>query len=144
MRVRRIMCPVDFSSSSTAALDEAASLAFQLDAQLLIVHVDSRPLPCGAAPSVNCHGEPKRTRLERLAPSVKGVKYEHFLIDGRPAEEIPNFARSHNVDLVVMGRHYQSRRFHNRHDGICDSAAKRCQCPVLTINHEEVEAAWLH
>jgi universal stress protein A len=143
MRVRRIMCPVDFSSSSTAALDEAASLASQLDAQLLIVHVDSRPLPCGAAPSLNCQTQPSRERLERLAPSVKGVRYEHFLIDGRPAEEIPKFARRQNVDLVVMGRQLLSRRFHNRHDGICDSAAKRCQCPVMTINHEEVDAAWL-
>jgi hypothetical protein len=43
------MCPVDFSESSTAALDDAAFLASQLEAQLLIVRVDEHPLRAGAA-----------------------------------------------------------------------------------------------
>ena len=143
MQVRRIMCPVDFSASSTAALDEAASLAIQLNARLLIVHVDEHSSQCGAASSVPSHADARRQLLERMKPTVKGVAFEHHLITGMPAVEIPNFARRQNVDLVVMGRQLVAHRFHCRHDGVCDAASQRCQCPVMTVNHEGVESAWV-
>jgi hypothetical protein len=47
------------------------------------------------------------------------------------------------VDLVVMGRQPVVQRFHSRHDGVCDAASQRCPCPVVTINHEGVEATWI-
>jgi nucleotide-binding universal stress UspA family protein len=143
MRVRRIMCPVDFSESSTAALDDAASLAQQLGAQLLIVHVDEHPLLAGAASSsrslqmADC-----RARLESLLPRAPGVRYEHFLVRGKAAEEISRFARTQNVDLIVLGRQAEPSRFHRRHDGLCHAAASQCSCPVMTINYAPAESAW--
>jgi nucleotide-binding universal stress UspA family protein len=144
MQVRRIMCPVDFSESSTAALDQAASLAVQLEAQLLIVHVDEHQSHNGAASSLSEEAHARRQLLERMAPSIKGVEFEHHLVSGKPADEIPNFARRHHVDLVVMGRRPIANRFHCRHDGVCVSTSQRCQCPVMTINHDGVEAVWIH
>ncbi len=143
MRVRRIMCPVDFSESSTAALDDAASLAQQLGAQLLIVHVDEHTLLTGAASSsLASKMAERRTQLEGLAPRVDGVAYEHHLVRGKAAEEIARFARLHNVDLVVMGRQGDDARFHCRHDGLCHVAARQCSCPVMTINHVPAHVPW--
>jgi universal stress protein A len=143
MRVQRIMCPVDFSESSTAALDDAASLALQLGAQLLIVHIDEHPLLSGAAsPSLALRMAERRTRLEQTAPRMKGVAFEHHLVRGKVAEEIPRFARIHNVDLVIMGRHEGDERFHCRHDGLCHVASQHCPCPVMTINHAPAEVPW--
>lgn len=136
MRVQRIMCPVDFSESSTAALDEAASLAHQLGAQLLIVHVDEHPLLCGAAsPSLAAKMAERRTRLEQTEPRIRDVPLEHHLLRGKAAVEIPRFARTHNVDLVVLGRRDGVHRVETRSDGICQMALQTCPCPVLTINY---------
>jgi nucleotide-binding universal stress UspA family protein len=144
MRVQRIMCPVDFSESSTAALDDAASLALQLGAQLLIVHVDDHPLLSGAASSSLAHEmAERRTRLERTSPHVNGVAFEHHLVRGKPSEEIPRFARLFNVDLVVMGRQ-PVEDSHDRRDGLCVLASRRCACPVMTIDHGRRQAFWEH
>ncbi|HMO84964.1 MAG TPA: universal stress protein [Lacipirellulaceae bacterium] len=143
MRVKRIMCPVDFSPSSTAALDDAASLAQQLGAQLLIVHVDEHPLLSGAAsPSLARTMAQRRTQLEQTTPHVDGVAIERRLVRGKAAEEIPRFARLHNVDLVVMGRQLGDAPDHRRHDGLCQMAACACQCPVMIVNHETPQIPW--
>ena len=143
MRVQRIMCPVDFSESSTAALDDAASLAKQLGAQLLIVHIDDHPLLSGAgSPSQSQKLDDCRTRLEELQPRIKGVAVEHHLVRGRAAEEIPRMARTFNVDLVVMGRKHPDERFHLRHDGLCHIASRQCSCPVMTIQHSSPAVVW--
>ncbi len=144
MRVQRIMCPVDFSESSTAALDDAASLALQLGAQLLIVHVDEHPLLSGAASSsLSSAIADRHARLEQIVPRVDGVQVEHHLIRGKPAEEIPRFARIYNVDLVVMGRTPASHRFHHRRDGLLQAASNGCHCPVMMVSHAPALIAWV-
>jgi nucleotide-binding universal stress UspA family protein len=136
------MCPVDFSESSTAALDDAASLALQLGAKLLIVYVDDHPLLSGAASSsLSQQFAQRRTQLETTTPHVRGVLFEHYFLRGKPSEEIPRFARLYNVDLVVMGRQSGADRFHERHDNLCQLASRRCECPVMTINHTIVHAS---
>lgn len=146
MQVRRIMCPIDFSLSSMAALDRAASLASQLEARLLIVHVDEHGLQSGAASFPSDIGRstyPPRKRLEDATPAVPKASLERHFLQGKPADEIPKFARLHNVDLVIMGRQPASSRFHCRHDGVCASTSQRCHCPVMTINHDEAIAPWV-
>ena len=136
MRVQRILCPVDFSESSTAALDDAASLALQLGAQLLIVYIDEHPLPSGAASSSLAPTQAeRRDQLARTVPHVDGIAFQHYMLRGKVSEEIPRFARTYHVDLVVMGRQDARGRFHRRHDGLCHVASAQCSCPVMTINH---------
>jgi nucleotide-binding universal stress UspA family protein len=137
------MCPVDFSEASTAALDDAASLAQQLGAQLLIVYVDERPLLSGAASSSLARAmADRRARLEQMTPHVDGVVYDHYYVRGKVAAEIVRFARIHNVDIVVMGRQIGEPRFHDRRDGLCQLVARECRCPVITISHAPVPLPW--
>lgn len=142
MRFERIMCPVDFSASSQAALDDAASLAKKLGAQLLIVHVDERPSHAGAASS-SLFAAGQRELLERTQPRIDGVVVERRLIAGRPEDAIPRFARSQNIDLVVMGHRERDQRFHARHDGLCQSVTERCGCPVMTVTCPSDVGAWV-
>jgi len=144
MRVQRIMCPVDFSESSTAALDDAASLAHQLGAQLLIVHVDEHPSSTDAASSpFSCQAGARRSLLERMAPRVNGVRFEHHFVHGMPGDEIPRFAQLHDVDLVVMGHHNAAERLHYRYDGVCDMVSRECKCPVMTVRHAVEHPPWV-
>ena len=144
MRVQRILCPVDFTESSTAALDDAASLAEQLGAQLLILHVDEHPLLTGAvSSSPSCQAADLRSLLERTAPKMNGVRFEHHLVHGIPGDEIPRFALLHDVDLVVMGHHNAKERLHCRHNGVCAMASRECQCPVMTVKHAAEHPPWV-
>jgi nucleotide-binding universal stress UspA family protein len=143
MRVQRIMCPVDFSESSTAALDEAASLALQWGAQLLIVHVDEHPLLSGAAsPSLSQKMAERRGRLEQTEPQIKGVVCEHVLLRGKAAVEIPRFARRQNVDLVVLARRDRAQCVDVRRDRVWELTIRDCACPVLTITHSAQHVPW--
>jgi universal stress protein A len=144
MRVQRIMCPVDFTESSLAALDDAASLAQQLRAQLLIVHVDERPLNSGAASSfLTCEAGDPRSLLEQTTPQVNGVRIEHHLVRGIAGYEIPRLARLHDIDLVVMGHHNAKERLNCRYNGVCDMASRKCQCPVMTVKHTAEHPPWM-
>jgi universal stress protein A len=142
MRVQRIMCPVDFSESSTAALDDAASLALQLGAQLLIVHVDDHPLLSGAASSsLSSEMAERRTRLEETRPRLGGLDIEHHLVRGKPVEEIPRFARLYDVNLVVMGYSHAPQRLRPHHDGLRHAASRDCHCPVMMVSYSSPQFA---
>lgn len=144
MRVQRIMCPVDFTESSMAALDDAASLAQQLGAHLLIVHVDERPLKSSAGCSfMSCHSREPRRLLEQTAPNVNGVRFERHLMRGIAGDEIPRLAKLHDVDLVVMAHHNAKERLHSRYNGVCDQASRKCQCPVMTVTHTAEHPPWV-
>jgi nucleotide-binding universal stress UspA family protein len=138
------MCPVDFTESSIATLDDAASLARKLDAQLIIVHVDE-PSPVSGAASSSCssHEDDRRSLLERAAPTEYGISIEHHVVQGIPGDEIPRFARLHDVDLVVMGRHNAKERLHARYNGVCDLTSRMCRCPVMTVTHTAEHPPWM-
>jgi hypothetical protein len=138
------MCPVDFTESSLAALDDAASLAQQLGSQLLIVHIDERPLDSDAASSFQSRhaGDPRRL-LEQTAPKVNGVRFQRHLVRGIVGQELPRFARMYDVDLVVMGHHNAKERLNCRNDGVCGMASRTCQCPVMTVKHIAKHPPWM-
>lgn len=140
MRVQRIMCPVDFSESSMAALDAAASLAQLYEAQLLIVYVDEQPSQRAAAASSLGGG---RNLLERTAPTSNSVRFERHLLFGNPGDEIPRFARLQKIDLVVVGRHNAMERMHHRCTDVCDIASRECECPVMTVRHAVEHPPWV-
>jgi nucleotide-binding universal stress UspA family protein len=146
MRCRRILCPVDLSQSSIAALDHAASLALELGAHLHIVNVDETPPLCGAASlSRSQRLADRRQRLEDFTPPLRGVTYEHHLLRGQPAAEILRFARLYGVDLVVMGRADPDRKSGPRaaeHDGVTQTVIRESRCPVMIVGESApVEAA---
>jgi nucleotide-binding universal stress UspA family protein len=144
MHVQKIMCPIDFTDSSMAALDDAASLARQLDAQLLILHVEERlPAPTADFPDLPFHSGDWRRLVERTSPQLNGVNYERHVAHGEPREEIPRFAQSHEVDLVVMAHHTSQERAQCRGDGVCDSTSRECKCPVMTVKHTVGHPPWV-
>jgi nucleotide-binding universal stress UspA family protein len=144
MHVQRIMCPIDFTDSSMAALDHAASLARQLDAQLLILHVEERLRTASANfPDLPIHSGDWRRLVERTSPQLNGVNFEQHIAHGEPRKEIPRFAQAHEVDLVVMAHHTSQERIQCREDGVCDCASRDCQCPVMTVKHVVGHPPWV-
>ena len=150
MKVKQILCPVDFSTGSRRALDEAASLARSHEATLTVLHV--HPLIV-AGPEVPYLGtgvpldESSRARLihrlqEFIAPvQAAGSRLEVKLLEGDPWVVVAEQAQFLPADLIVMGTH--GRRGFAR--WILGSVTERilhtAPCPVLTVSPVEAAGA---
>jgi nucleotide-binding universal stress UspA family protein len=137
MNAKRILCPIDFSDFSDAALQYASSLAQEAGARLYLVHVDDSQVPydAGYAAYVAPPIDPEAL-MERLAakkPTRENVDFEHHLLFGHPADAIVDFASQHDVDLIVIGTHGRTGLSRLLMGSIAEAIVRRAACPVLTV-----------
>jgi nucleotide-binding universal stress UspA family protein len=116
MKLKRILCPTDFSQLAEEALEAAASLARDYSAELLVVHVvESLPFVPGSAPNpisqIKEQGEDLEAdaaaRLRALITKVipPGIPVSPLVESGQPAPQIVALAEALDADLIVMATH---------------------------------------
>ena len=137
----RILCPIDFSEHSLAALDVALKVAQQNDAKLYLLNV--APLPAGAAgfPPVPLDPYPylEKDRQQQLAKLARekipgSVRYETLVVNGDPAEQVLGIARSVEADLIVMGTHGRKGLSHLVLGSVAERVVRESPTPVLTAH----------
>ena len=105
MPAKKILYPTDFSHTGDAALAMATSLARDLNAVLLFVHVEEHPGSYGGGEAYYGVAEPSTEKLKEMLTAVRptqpDVACEHRLITGRPAAAILQLAADENVDMIV-------------------------------------------
>ena len=141
---RRLLCPVDFSASSLAALEFAFSLAQEGDAELTILHVfepghdlfSDRPID---VPEYRPQLEHDLTvKLEALVPdSVRSwcrplTRTAH----GKAYREILGIATEESCDLIVMGVHGRNALDLMLFGSTTNQVVRRATCPVLTLRRQ--------
>ena len=110
-----ILCPVDFSDTSSRALQYASSLAKETDARLILLHVVEGVTE---PPDLDMHAqfnvpeyhrylkEDAMTRLKTAIPDEARLgRSEERVTSGKPFREILRVAAETNADLIVMGVH---------------------------------------
>jgi CPA2 family monovalent cation:H+ antiporter-2 len=140
---KRILCPLDFSKSSLAALDFALSLAQQGDAELTILHVfewpaegeslTTRPL---LPPEYRRDREQEATaKLRELIPdSIRDwCRPTMRLAHGKAYREILGIATEQRSDLIVMGVHGHNPLDLMLFGSTTNQVVRRATCPVLTL-----------
>lgn len=145
MNFKTILCPIDFSDSSDAAIGYASLLASESGARLFIVHVEE-PLP-EYPPDFAGYGigsgaseeEQLFDLLGSFQPTVEGVEFEHRHLKGSPASEILRFAEQEKIELIVMGTHGRKGLSRFLMGSVAESIVRRAQCPVLTIKQPVTE-----
>jgi nucleotide-binding universal stress UspA family protein len=130
---RSILCPVDLSASSRAALRQAGVVAERFGASLTVLFVDD-PLLSRAALKFDEDELARRTKaeLERFVEKTIGnVRCTYEIVAGDPAEEILKAARRLGADLIVMGT--QGHRGPKRlfFGSTADAVLRRSTVPVL-------------
>ena len=137
MKTKRILCPIDFSTHSDAALAYASTLAKEASAKLLLVYVDDSQVPydAGFAGYVPPPDETEllEKRLNETVPAIPGVECEHHLLFGYPADAIVEFAKTHQIDLIVMGTHGRTGVVRLLRGSVAEAVVRRAECPVLTL-----------
>jgi nucleotide-binding universal stress UspA family protein len=130
--IRTILYPTDFSECSEAALPEAASLAREHGARLIVLHVT----PVEQSPAVPMDPRFYWDALEEVRGRLEGLDLNHpvevHLRHGDAAEEILGSADELQCDLIVMGTHGRSGLGRILMGSVAEAVLRGSRCPVLT------------
>jgi nucleotide-binding universal stress UspA family protein len=147
LKIKRILCPTDFSDFSRRAYDYGLSLARHYKAEFYLLHV-VRPVIIGypeyAIPdSVSeFYGELREHAEEQLREFAKvhaegGVQATVAVEEGVATESILRFAQENTIDMIVMGTHGR-RGFQRLTLGsVTERVLRRAGCPVLAVHTPE-------
>jgi len=137
---RRIVCGIDFSKSSRAALDYAMSLAQEDAAALAVVHViDTHPMYVDLLPpaAIDLHTwiEQATAGLHELVPDkVRRVcNVAEVVRQGRPYREVLGLAAELAADLIVLGVHGAGATDRFFFGSTTHHVVREGHCAVLTV-----------
>ena len=148
---KRLVCAVDFSEWSLAALDEACALAEESRGTVTAVHVIEWPWIGGITSFEGIPSEQARALCEyrryqealaqsRLETAVNDIgrdrcRVETKLANGKAYSEILCVAERQRADLIVLGVHGRNPLDVFFFGSTTHQVVRRAQCPVLTLRH---------
>jgi nucleotide-binding universal stress UspA family protein len=141
---RQILCAVDFSECSLAALSFARSLAAESEASLTVVNVVELPPtisdPLGPGPFA--YEDLQRelevdaaNRFEEIVPDATRAssRIDAMITVGKPYQEILRIAREREAELIVVGVHGRSAVDRVLFGSTAHHLVRQSVCPVLTL-----------
>ncbi len=146
IEIKRILLPTDFSTYSATATKYACELATRFEAELhllhtLEVHLSSTPgFAMGLA--LPTYIEESRAAAAKALTTVLdpqwavGRKVVQAVVEGSPKVEIVRYARTHEIDLIVLATHGRSGLAHIIIGSVAESVVRTAPCPVLTVRPE--------
>jgi nucleotide-binding universal stress UspA family protein len=143
---KKLCCPVDFSPTSEAALRVAAGLARDLRASLTLLHV--RTIPGSSIPEGLLEPAPELTRdisgpSDRplaswiaKAEALGAPHVEAAASIGDPAQEIADFARRGDFDVIVIATHGRTGLKHAILGSVAEKVVRLAPCVVVSVTSE--------
>ncbi len=148
IRIQRILVPIDFSEHSQYALQYAAEIAQQLGAKLTLLHI-VEPIAYPADWGFSQVGlvdlekeliDTATSELEKITQELraKGIQVDFEVHSGaRASDEIVQFAKEHNVDIISIGTHGRSGLEHFLFGSTTERVLRKAPCPVLAVRLPE-------
>src|SRR5437667_12664295 len=150
--IKKILVPTDFSEPSEIAVRYGKELAGAFEASLHVLTVVEENAmvyawtsPEGAPVSLaNLRIEMEksaRDQISRVLTDEERSKYRAQLVTlvGSPFLEIVRYAKSQDIDLIVMGTHGRGPIAHMLIGSVAEKVVRKSPCPVLTVRHPEHE-----
>lgn len=143
-QIRRILFATDFSDTAKKAQAYAATLAASLNSELhaLTVVIDPVPLPSATGISIRPKEDPLpqlvRTAELQLSDQMSteitsGLKVHCSVKVGDPVLEIMQYAKLHDIELIVMGTRGRTGLAHLLIGSVAETIVRMATCPVLTV-----------
>ena len=146
IRIQKILLPTDFSTLSAVATKYACELAEKFDAELHLLHtleIHSSTTPAFEMGLVlpTYMRESKAAAEQSLAAVLdpqwsKGRKVIQAVVEGSPIAEIIRYARTQDIDLIVLATHGRTGLSHVIMGSVAESVVRTAPCPVLTMRPE--------
>jgi nucleotide-binding universal stress UspA family protein len=137
--IRKILCPVDFSEFSHAALPAAEDLAREFGAEVTLLHVvDARyDYPEWTELAITNNSEhllqAAKENLANSAQEISGATVDVAVCLGIPHKEINQYASENDIDLIVLPTHGRKGVMHALLGSVAERVVRTSPCPVLTV-----------
>jgi nucleotide-binding universal stress UspA family protein len=140
-RVRSVLVPIDFSSSSLEAIELALPLLKKFGAELHLLHVFAPDYPLAAmaampliVPELEV-GPSVRLQLKDVARKYKIELNQGNIhaLKGRPFQEICELARKIDIDLIVISTRGNTGLKHLLLGSTAERVVRYSPCPVLVV-----------
>jgi nucleotide-binding universal stress UspA family protein len=138
MKVRKILCPVDFSDGSEHALELAVRLAGEHEAELVVAHAWHLPpltMEYSLAPAtLDLIQRDAAQGLDHAVERARGYGARNvrpLLLEGLPWHRITEAAAG--FDLIVMGTHGRTGLRHVLLGSVAEKVVRHAHCSVLVV-----------
>ena len=154
MTLRKIMCPVDFSSTSQHAMRVAIRIANESSAELVLAPVWHLPLlavsgePPVSADVIQRMTDDEQRSLDKAvrdAAELGAKRVTPVFLTGVPWSRITETLDEDSMfDLVVMGTHGRSRFARILLGSVAERVVRHASCPVLVVRPDSKVAPFEH
>ncbi|HMP07314.1 MAG TPA: universal stress protein [Lacipirellulaceae bacterium] len=155
--MKHLLVATDFSDMAAAALRQAIHLAEMSGAKITLLHVvhadkvnetllgldamEYRMRSADAEWTYHFGDGLQRLRdasREALQETIAALPeprptIEPVVIDGRPSQEIVNYANANHVDLIVVGTHGRGALGKAFLGSVADNLIRQADCPVMVV-----------
>lgn len=144
IRLNRILVPTDFSEFSRPAMTYACAMAERFGAQLHVLHVV--PDPAMLVPeavvfsveSMQAQSDQLVADAQKLLQQIpaggqSGQSVVREVRVGAAFMEIIDYAKSQDIDLIVIGTHGRSGLSHILMGSVAERVVRAAPCPVLSV-----------
>jgi len=146
IRLQKILLPTDFSTYSATATKYACELATKFDAELHLLHTldfHLTPTPAfGMGLALHSYVNESRAAAEKSLAAVLDPKWVpgrtviQAVVEGSPKLEIIRYARTKEIDLIVLSTHGRTGLAHVLIGSVAENVVRTAPCPVLTVRPE--------
>jgi nucleotide-binding universal stress UspA family protein len=146
IEIKRILLSTDFSPYSATATKYACELATRFDAELHLLHTLETHL--ASAPNFGMgldlpkYIKESRDAAEKSLSKVLDPQWSagrtviRGVVEGSPKVEIVRYARTHDIDLIVLATHGRTGLAHIIIGSVAETVVRTAPCPVLTVRPE--------
>ncbi|MGE5184806.1 MAG: universal stress protein [Acidobacteriota bacterium] len=141
---KKIVCPIDFSPGSEQALQFAARMATDLDADLVVAHVwyvpplaySSETMPPAGWDAVRDSSERMLAEAKQRAVGLGAPRVSTLLLSGVPWAQIAEIPTDPDVDLVVIGTHGRTGISRFLLGSVAEQVVRHADCSVIVARGE--------
>lgn len=148
VNLKKILVPLDFSAHSRKALNYAVKLAGQFSSTITVVNVvapviyaEGMVLPAAMENLDRVSEEHARGELDKIAEEVRGhdVACDTHVLLGHPSDEIVNYAKKKETDLLLITTHGRTGLQHFLLGSTAERILRHAPCPVMVVRDQEHE-----
>ncbi|MEW6002451.1 MAG: universal stress protein [Nitrospirota bacterium] len=140
VKIKKILCPTDFSDTSKKALEVAGKLRDIFSSELYVVHVLPSHVIKGKMATWMNKDEAMRDLLEEAKGKLEEflrdsqIKEKGIISEGDPHKNIVSFSSEKDIDLIIMGSRGLGLIKETILGSVTDALLKSSICPVLIIH----------
>ncbi len=149
-QIKNILLPTDFSNLSLTAGNYAVEIALQYGAVIHLLHILEKTPPILAIRSLDLSEDKIKKSIDDYAQkqleesvvkirSGKDVEIKPVIRKGIDYDEIINYSKENNIDLIVIATHGRTGVLHTLLGSVAEKVIRYSKKPVLVTTPSEKE-----